>query len=81
MQIVGTELKVPPDFDAAPSEQRIAFVQELWERIAARPEQVPLPAGHRRVLEERLKEYRANPAGGRPWGEVRDELIAKFRER
>jgi putative addiction module component (TIGR02574 family) len=81
MQIMSTELKVPPDFDIAPSEQRIAFVQELWERIAAHPEHVPLPPEHRKVLDERLNEYRTNPAAGRPWGEVRDELLTKLRER
>jgi putative addiction module component (TIGR02574 family) len=76
---MSTNLKVPPGFDEAPKEQRIAFVQELWDRIAKDPEKVPVPIEHQRILEERLKEYRANPKVGRPWSEVRDQLLAKLR--
>ena len=76
---MSTRLKVPPGFDEAPKEQRIAFVQELWDRIAQDPERVPVPVEHQRILEERLKEYRANPKAGRPWSEVRDQLLTKLR--
>ena len=76
---MSTNLKVPPGFDDAPKEQRIAFVQELWDRIAQDPERVPVPIEHQRILEERLKEYRASPKTGRPWSEVRDQLLAKLR--
>jgi putative addiction module component (TIGR02574 family) len=76
---MSTNLKVPPGFDEASKEQRIAFVQELWDRIAQDPEKVPVPIEHQRILEERLKEYRANPEAGRPWSEVRDHLLAKLR--
>ena len=76
---MSTNLKVPPEFDKAPKEQRIAFVQELWDRIARDPEKVPVPVEHQRILEDRLKEYCANPKAGRPWGEVRDQLLAKLR--
>lgn len=76
---MSTSLKVPPGFDDAPKEQRIAFVQELWDRIAQDPERVPVPVEHQRILEERLKEYRANPKAGRPWSEVRDQLLTKLR--
>jgi putative addiction module component (TIGR02574 family) len=77
---MSTNLKVPPGFDEAPKEQRIAFVQELWDRIAQDPERVPVPVEYQRILEERLKEYRANPKAGRPWSEVRDQLLTKLRK-
>jgi putative addiction module component (TIGR02574 family) len=76
---MSSNLKVPPGFDDAPKEHRIAFVQDLWDRIALDPEQVPIPAEHQRILDERLKEYRANPEAGRPWSEVRDQLLTKLR--
>lgn len=76
---MSTKLRVPPGFDEAPKELRIAFVQELWDRIVKDPEQVPVPIEHQRTIEERLKEYRANPKAGRPWNEVRDQLLAKLR--
>ncbi|MBI2803066.1 MAG: addiction module protein [Gammaproteobacteria bacterium] len=74
-----TKLAVPPEFDAVPREQRIAFVQELWDRIAQDPNNVPVPDEHRRIIDERLKAYRTNPRAGRPWSEVRDQLLAKLR--
>ena len=76
---MSAKLKVPPGFDDAPKEQRIAFVQELWDRIAEDPERIPVPIEHQRILEERLKDYRANPKAGRPWSEVREQLLAKLR--
>ncbi len=75
---MNTKLEVPAGFDDASDEQRIAFVQELWDRIAADPHRVPVPAEHRRIVDERLAAYRADPESGREWREVRDELIAKF---
>jgi putative addiction module component (TIGR02574 family) len=76
---MSINLKVPTGFDEAPKEQRIAFVQELWDRIAQDPARVPVPVEHQRILEERLQEYRANPTTGRLWSEVRDQLLAKLR--
>jgi hypothetical protein len=35
---------------------------------------------HRRIVDERLASYRADPESGRDWREVRDELLAKFRK-
>ena len=74
----ATKLSIPPEFDAASEEQRIAFVQELWDRIAQNPDKLPVPEHHRRILDERLDEYRANPQPGRPWSEVREELLTKL---
>ena len=76
---MSANLKVPPEFDAATNEQRIAFVQELWDRIAKDPQRLPMPPEHQQLLEDRLREYRANPSPGRPWSEVREQLLAKFR--
>jgi len=71
------KLKIPPEFDEVSRDQRIAFVQDLWDRIAQNPDGVPVPDEHRRILEERLNDFRLNPQPGRPWSEVRDQLLAK----
>ena len=76
---MASKLTVPDDFDRAPDEQRIAFVQELWDRIAENPVRVPVPESHRRILEQRLSEYGANPSAGQAWPEVRDDLLSKLR--
>jgi putative addiction module component (TIGR02574 family) len=76
---MSATLKVPSGFDDASSDERINFVQELWDRIAQNPADVPIPSEHRRVLDERLDAYAAEPRPGRPWPEVRDELLSKLR--
>ena len=74
------KLTIPADFDQAPDDQRISFVQELWDRIAENPARVPVPDVHRRILEQRLKEYAVNPSGGQVWAEIRKDLLAKIRD-
>ncbi len=82
MAVIGfvnkPNLAVPSEFDSAPQNQRIAFVQELWDRIAEEPERVPVPGSHKRILDERLNAYRNNPQAGRSWSEVREQLLAKL---
>jgi len=71
----------PPGFDELSVDERIDFVQSLWDRIAATPEQVPVPDWHRRIIQERLEAYRTSPTDGRPWADVRTEIEAKLRDR
>ncbi|ACB75222.1 addiction module component, TIGR02574 family [Opitutus terrae PB90-1] len=54
--------------------ERILLVEEIWDRIAAEPESVPVSASHRVELDRRLDSLEKNPDQGRPWDEVRDEL-------
>lgn len=76
---MSAHLEIPPEFDALPSDEQIAFVQKLWDRIAENPAQVQVPDEHKRILDQRLAAYSANPRAGRAWNEVRDELLAKLR--
>jgi putative addiction module component (TIGR02574 family) len=71
----------PPGFDELSVDERIDFVQSLWDRIAASPEQVPVPGWHRRIIQERPESYRTDPTAGRPWVDVRTEIEAKLRDR
>ena len=54
---MGTKMKIPPEIDIIPKNQRIEFVQELWDRIAQDPNRVPIPDEHKRILEQRLSAY------------------------
>ena len=71
----------PPGFDDLTVDEQIDYVQSLWQRIAASPEQVPVPDWHRQVLDDRLKDYEANPAAGDTWNDVRNRLRDKLRQR
>jgi putative addiction module component (TIGR02574 family) len=74
-----TKLKIPIEFDEVSGDQQIAFVQDLWDRIARDVDRVLLPDEHKRILDQRLSDYDSSPHAGRPWSEVRDELLAKLR--
>ena len=71
----------PPGFDQLTVEEQIDYVQLLWERIAATPDQVPVPDWHREVLDERLKDHDADLSAGESWNVVRNRLRDKLRQR
>ena len=71
----------PAGFDDLPVDQQIDYVQTLWERIAAREDQVPVPAWHREVLDARLADYEADPDAGRPWEDVEADLRKRLAAR
>lgn len=71
----------PPGFDELSADEKLDYVQSLWDHISANPGEVPVPAWHRSILEERLAAYRANPGEGTPWEEARGEILAKLRDR
>lgn len=68
----------PPGFEDLPIEEKIAYVQALWDLIAEEPGAVPVPDWHRAVIAERLAEARSSSASVRPWSEVRAEIRAKL---
>ena len=72
---------VPPEFESLPVEERIRYVQHLWDYIVTGSQSVPVPEEHKRILDERLKDYKEHPDSGRPWEEVREELLGKLRKR
>ncbi len=69
----------PPGFDDLTVDEQIDYVQELWNRVAARPEDVPVPDWHRKLVDERLREHRDNPSDVRSWSEVRDRIEKELR--
>lgn len=61
------------------AEEQIDYINGLWGRVLAHPESLPVPDWHRKILAERLAEYRAGNAGnGRSWIEVRKDLRAEL---
>jgi len=64
----------PPGFDDLSVDEKIEYVQLLWDRIAAAAERISIPERHRRVIAERMCELAANPDAGRSWEAFRDEL-------
>lgn len=51
----------PPGFDDLSVEEKLDYVQSLWDRLSAPPAEIPVPDWHRKVLQERLAAHRADP--------------------
>jgi putative addiction module component (TIGR02574 family) len=71
----------PPGFDELSGEEKVEYVQALWDRIAVIPEGVPVPDWHLQVIEERLAAHEADPTAARPWEEVRGEIANTLKRR
>jgi len=75
-----TKTEIPQEFKDLPMESRIEYVQNLWDFIVESSEEVPVPDSHKQILDGRLAAFEASPGQGRPWSEVREELLHRLRE-
>ncbi|NIR43949.1 MAG: hypothetical protein GWN53_06040 [Gammaproteobacteria bacterium] len=71
----------PPGFEGLSIEEKIEYVQSLWDHIASDVEKVPLADWQKQLIEERLKDLEDNPDSGIPWSEVRADLLRKLSKR
>jgi putative addiction module component (TIGR02574 family) len=60
-------------------EDRLTLVQEIWDSIAAVPEEIPLTEGQRRELERRLAAHAADPTNVISWEEVKARALARVK--
>ncbi len=70
----------PPGFEDLTSDEKVQYVQDLWDYVVADASKVPVPEWHRRILDKRLAEYHAAPNEGKPWPQVRDQLLRDLAE-
>jgi putative addiction module component (TIGR02574 family) len=59
-----------PTFEQMSPAERIEYLQDLWDRLADAPEEVPVTDAQRAELRRRVAAYRADPASGVPWEQV-----------
>ncbi len=57
-------------FDQMTIEERIRYVQDLWDRIAEESAAVPLSEAQRLELRRRVELHRADPGAAVPWEQV-----------
>jgi putative addiction module component (TIGR02574 family) len=74
-----TAIPEPPGFSELSKEEQIRYVQALWGRITAEPDDVPVLESHLALSEERLAEYRRDPTQARPAFDVLDEIAERLR--
>ena len=69
----------PSGFDELSVEEKLDYLDALWARVVSKPEQIPVPDWHRKILAERLAAYSAGKGSSRPWSEFRDEMRSLLR--
>ncbi len=75
-------VSIPPaGFKDLTADEKVQYVQDLWDYVVADASKVPVPDWHRHILDERLAEYHAAPQEGKPWPQVRDQLLRDLAER
>ena len=76
---MGDAFKIPPPgFDLLSIDEKIEYVQSLWDRIAADADAVPLTEWQRQLLDERLDDLTQNPDAGVPWEDVQAQILGKL---
>ena len=59
--------------------ERLGLIGEVWDSIAANPEEIPLTAAQRRELDRRKRAHRQNPSDAKPWSEIKARLEKRHR--
>jgi len=58
---------------------RLQIVEEIWDSIAASPEDIPLSVSQRKELDRRKGEHRRNPSAAKPWSEIKARMEKRHR--
>ncbi|PYM95209.1 MAG: hypothetical protein DME04_05355 [Candidatus Rokuibacteriota bacterium] len=74
-----TAVADPAGFRTLSKAEQIRYLQTLWDRIAERPGQLPVPKSHLRLAKERLAAYRRDPTRARPARDVLRKLASPDR--
>ena len=63
-----------------PVAERLKLKEELWQSLDTEGDALPLPDWQRAELDKRLDAFERDPSSGRPWPEVRAEILAALRK-
>jgi putative addiction module component (TIGR02574 family) len=67
-----------PHFDQLSSSEKLILLEELWDDLADRPSEIPVPDWQKRDLVISYQEYVQNPSDGSPWPEIQERLLCAF---
>jgi hypothetical protein len=72
-----TIIPTPPGFGQLPKAEQVRYLQALWDQIAENPAALPVPESHLKLVEQRLKRHRDEPASTDFAFQVLDRLSNK----
>ena len=70
-------LEQHPELRKLPPSEKLALVSELWDDLAAHPENVPVSPEQIAELDRRMEEYHRNPEAVTTWEAVRRTIRGK----
>jgi putative addiction module component (TIGR02574 family) len=75
-----TTIPEPPGFTELSKAEQVRYLQNLWDRIAERPGELPVPESHVQLAEERLAEYRRAPSHARSAYDIINRLADRAKK-
>jgi putative addiction module component (TIGR02574 family) len=70
----------PPGFAQLSKAEQVRYLQELWDRIAQKPGELPVPESHLELAETRLAEHRRDPSRAGSAYDVIDRLAERAKK-
>ncbi len=72
---MSTHVPWPPSgFDDLSPDEKVDYVQSLWDRIAAIDDRVPVPEWHTAMIRQRLADLGSDSEDLRDWTQVREQM-------
>ncbi len=75
-----TTIPEPPGFAELSKADQVRYLQDLWDRIAETPGELPVPESHLELVGERLAEYRRDPSRARSAYDIIDRLAERAKK-
>lgn len=73
----GMTATIEKEFRSLTVAERVNLVEELWEQVAAAPEELPVPEGQIEALERRRLLHRQNPQRAIPWSQAESQILKR----
>lgn len=64
-----------PELQRLSSSEKLALVSELWDELAAHPEEVPVTPEQIAELDRRMEAYRKDPTQVTTWEAIKARLL------
>lgn len=68
-------LQQHPELQLLSASEKLALVAELWDDLAAHPEEVPVPPVQIAELDRRMQAYRQDPSQVTTWEAIKARLL------
>lgn len=57
--------------------ERIQLVEDIWDTIAMKSDELEFTVEEKRIIDKRLNAYHRNPEVGSPWEDVYKRILSK----